>query len=1776
MNKDTDGGAAAKLKAPVDVTGGGGFRFEDAIAARFLLDMLTGLFSLGVRFGRLQKLHWQVRESGWLADDLVGEFIADGAARHASFSIKHDRQVTEGGFPEAFVEAARNQMTGQNGARKLAPHADAVVLVVGKLANSVREAWDKLLGEALAADDARVLARLQPPNGEGSQSSRVARALHQSFAPTTSDAPGALDVIRHVRLLDFDFGSETSRDEGHAVCDAQGVLTAGDVEQARLLWSRLYELASTMRSRGGTLDAEQLARELKSQFALSDHPDFRADWSALQTASAEAMDDVRMEIAGLPRLAHPNESDRLAAVLEEHQVCALVGESGVGKSALAREFAEDCYARVVWLTADAAASVIGSLGHSLADVLASSRERVVLVIDAAERFATPEFKKVAHAVRTIRTRGAGMMVHVLVTMQSESAARIADAFAEHSTSLPNQVTLERPSEDAARELLSNVPAMRWTSFRADVRPALRNLKVLEWVVRGINAGQAPDSGKILNVSALIDFLWARWIEGSSSDLDAAEALKQIARIEGDSLSGGVPRSALGSSSSAVLRELERRDLVRLRHERVFFTHDLVGDWARLRVLLEHGAEVGGALRDCAAKPRWHRAIRLLGQNLIDRGGDGLEQWAALVRTADDEKHEDVIVRDLLLEASFLASDAAGRLESVWNLLVAEQARLLSILLQRFQYAATATDPEMRERLGPSVPHADFQHLFRVPQPVYWGGVLEALDRHREDVARFTDAARIAKMWLAWVPRSTSTRRILWRNEAANVAIAIAREIQGQIEEGASSRECKEVFEAVLHAAPDRPQEVVALCLELAARRPLGQAAVDRRRKANERTEESRRRWERDHPDRAAQARTLSRRVFSTGQLRAPWPHGPSGRVPEAFATACFEAAAFSALVSVDPVAACEVLLAVCIEEPQEEDPHGYYARDDDRGMTHWSAGYPAMYFRGPFLRLLRECPTEGLSFAIRLVNFATERWLDESKSRRSRMFGEAGAATPQVEIVVDGETHRWVGDDTVYQWHYTSPLGSGAVSCALMALEKWLYEQIDEGKDVSSCLRTILKESRSLAFAGVLVDIGKRTPALFAGELQELLAVWELYAVDSQVVAGRSGSTWPELIGWGRQPQQLVSLAADWYGLSHRKQLLWNVATYLLLSNASIRPFFERVRTEWSALVRDEQPETLVLLIERLNLANYSIREREDGSHEIALQWPARITERHAAETRQMEKGMVTMNTPWRCRRWLDGEAELSDSDVSEILRLARDLDPDVDLDQAADDLDVRDPRDALFGVIAVLTVLRPATIAADSALESWCRSWLERAVDAPRAARHWGDPPLGLERGFDAFVAEAGVALIARNSDDELGRRLAAGGGASARANVVSHTMRRAYLLRGSLKEDFQRLQVLVARCCAVASAEHQFHPGSRQSSAAAERRVAHADAFTRRALPSVRPSLAEMRIDAERELAALAVLGPDSDGHPTSETVDGRRQQPHARLDDRLLLAAFGWIDVRTARAGEEQESWMGFLREALSILLTDLREKEDDDRRHRRSSLPGDFDRWVLARTVDALSALDADGAQTFWQPVVELGSDEHDYVETFLDFCLADARRRPAGARAFSGLWRAMIECAVTHPGWQPRGARDGDVARMVCALYGFHAHSESNGDPASEPYVTAIPGMLDLFASAAARWFSLPLVAARFAAFASTDDGAPFRLPGLVWLSEPVASYEDEAWEDAWLSDAIVRFLRTVWERERMSVAAPGQPRSSFERLLTVVAARGGAAAQALRDNVVDSLAVVPA
>ena len=306
----------------------------------------------------------------------------------------------------------------------------------------------------------------------------------------------------HVRLLHFDYEATPSRDHTLALADCQCLLRSGDAAEAHRLWDRLIGIADAKRPAGGSIDLPRLLADVRGGFHLRDHLDYRRDGEVLERLSRELMADVRTEIAGLPPLPRVADRARVQDCLDRHRACLLVGESGCGKSALAKEIGQARYRRVIWfaentLDYDTAAGFERSvdISHHLVELLTALPEPCLVVFDGIERYPPRALSLASRFLQDLLVDTGPQHIHVLVTAQFEAADRIIRRFFELGVppSLRTATPIDRPSEDDVRTLIASVAELAWASLRPELRPLLTNLKVLEGGRRGPqwNCDQRP-------------------------------------------------------------------------------------------------------------------------------------------------------------------------------------------------------------------------------------------------------------------------------------------------------------------------------------------------------------------------------------------------------------------------------------------------------------------------------------------------------------------------------------------------------------------------------------------------------------------------------------------------------------------------------------------------------------------------------------------------------------------------------------------------------------------------------------------------------------------------------------------------------------------------------------------------------------------------------------------------------------------------------------------------------------------------------------------------------------------------------------------------------------------------------------------------------------------------------------------------------------------------------------------------------------------------------------
>lgn len=788
-----------------------------------------------------------------------------------------------------------------------------------------------------------------------------------------------------------------------------------------------------------------------------------------------------------------------------------------------------------------------------------------------------------------------------------------------------------------------------------------------------------------------------------------------------------------------------------------------------------------------------------------------------------------------------------------------------------------------------------------------------------------------------------------------------------------------------------------------------------------------------------------------------------------------------------------------------------------------------MFFRGPFLQFLRLDAEHGLDAILRLVNQATANWAAHRK-------GEVRTLVPW------GEMEGWEGDVEVYTWYRQHLSGLSVMTSALMALEKWLYDLVDEGHDIGWVLARIFAESRSVAFAGVLVALGKRTPELFAGPLLPLLAAWPLYRWDRIAIENNEiiCSDLSDFVDFG---ERVFEIARSWHNLPHRRHTLLSIAIDLLLKNQEVASAFEVFRERWREQLQAgsaELPEELEQMIAFFDPANYS------STDVTSFELPEPLREKNERERSAVGPDIeVASFTEW-CRNALH-EHEPLNPEESEAL-----WEKLVELDQLTlEGEGFNRWTDALAVGIAALLDLGGDWIATEPVRLAWCRERLAAIRESP--------PTPDQE---SAFVAISGVLLLTLDGNDPLARRIVAEQIVGLWGNKVALILRYGFRERWRLGEDWKRIQTLSVLGAALRSVGQPAEEPAGDLLHTWASRLARW--FVQRKIGPSAPSWGRISRTA---LRLRERLHQKEETTRTDEFAPQRFQPVSAvnpGFDLLALQAAFAWLPrLEEARDDDERHEWVRFHRELLGVAerirhgLEQLGE-EDEICETWGSGLLSEYERWLspyLARLIPQLAT--AEERRSFWEPALRC----FDRAETFVNAWFSEGLQAASTPESFVACWEEMVRFALSSPDL------DLDTGYLLGMDWG------ATKIRAAE-YRSVLRRLIPLFA----QWTEQELRGARngqrLARFLLRPAALDFICPGIRWLRRALPSLGSGSRneeEEERLDQALVDVLRVGWTQFPEEIRADRALLDDFQDLLSWLSGRGGAAALDLQEEVRRSL-----
>lgn len=153
----------------------------------------------------------------------------------------------------------------------------------------------------------------------------------------------------------------------------------------------------------------------------------------------------------------------------------------------------------------------------------------------------------------------------------------------------------------------------------------------------------------------------------------------------------------------------------------------------------------------------------------------------------------------------------------------------------------------------------------------------------------------------------------------------------------------------------------------------------------------------------------------------------------------------------------------CEEIKPDSLTQSYFHLSNNYGLKHDFQYLPPTYLKGPFLGLLRRSSKHGIKLIQNLANHSVNCWkiLEEQDSK---------SPIPHTIQFPDFETQVW-GNEYVYGWYRHPSNAPHLLTCALMALEYWMNEEIAKIESPQQLFSEIFKNNESAAIIGVCASV---------------------------------------------------------------------------------------------------------------------------------------------------------------------------------------------------------------------------------------------------------------------------------------------------------------------------------------------------------------------------------------------------------------------------------------------------------------------------------------------------------------------------------------------------------------------------------------------------------------------------------------------------------------------------------------------------------------------------------
>jgi hypothetical protein len=1717
--------------APTKSTSGAGFPFETQVVAACLLDLLVEAPLPDCDGSRLREVSVQKLPDRWRCDDIVLRYHLESEedllipTSVKSFPVLEDTSRSREFVAAAWADVVskhRHPRAFRLGHDRIglfcSPHSAKTSYTLNELVRKAKDQNQHFFrrvrepGHLDNADHWLDLFDYNPSAGPESVSQKDQQAFIASL---------------EIRPFDLEYRSSESLRTLHERCRL--ATTEEDARSADNLWKRLNTVAERLRHAGGEICRPKLIQDLADGPSLKFCPRFAG---ALRRLFAESDLDLKRQKTLIGNAVHLERAglvDRVIKAFNEEPIRAivLVGPSGVGKSAVAAVAARSLQnsARVLWLPlrqlfslADHRPITALQRGDSIQDLFTHvSTARAAIVLDGVDRATTIEqFAAIAFIVDAALNAGSSPW-KLVMTCQDEHWPRVRRLLTEAQVNCVGWQVEQVPHLD--KEDVRRVVAAAPQIARVVALPAMSRIArlpfVLDLLVRGCST--EPLGAEWVGESHLIEWFWESRVEGRAGT-DGTIGLLDLGRRQADEEELDTALNHV-SLSQASLASLIEAGVVHRRDDRLAFVHDTFGDWARFRWLRSQGPNLSQVLRERTPNPLWHKPIRLLAVHALE-SSDGSESWEKLAAECPEAV-------DFFLDGILLASDSESLLSKMASCLFADGASRAKRFVQRAPVLFSMANQQLLERAAKALPSPSpfLRMVSRDPRPFFffWKSLFRFLAAYKEEVIQHLsyEASRVADMWLEMTPPGYPLRDV-----AADLALSVAEHVHNarlEYERDDADKTSTSIYISALRAFEDSPLRAESLFLR-AASLTLPEPIRSIRHGYDLPGDEL--------PASVLDPNGRSRRVPD------PWPGGPIIVADEAFRDACCSRDALVPLFLNRPELARRLLLALVIDVRRAEDAE--WARYDtldahNCGLIRRRSVFNCpSYVDEPYLQFLEFAPDEAITLIVAIANFASER-----SAALARKKGHSQASVSRLSGDV-----TWLGDELGLSWNRAHLAACPTAVPPLVSLEKFLGDKLSAGEQIDGYLLRLLTECRSLAVCGVLLDVGRRHPALFEGPLRPLLR--------SPLIL-----LWSEALSSGANMPLLGSITMNYGEAFFEEHKAWLYAPYRrfsLIAQAQTLMSPDELRwTELASLsgvteeVRNALPE------ERFAVLRILAVQRPPS-------WLVHATnqfERLQAIASSEQEDSVSEPTPER--RLLDVANAICD-----LLNSGHELNAKQVMSVRREVMAIRSrrskPRSAMEAferyrifALVVLAVVRCEQLLRNEGAWSRCISHLMKEMTDSDFFFFVHQNDELTWRGWWEHVSPIAIRLWAESPDDKSLRKwiahLSVFATGASRAVVVAE----AFKENARLQSETPRLLHLMLKS-AAAWWEVSPEVAERHPSFTLDKWWKEAlRSFVNKSLSSELPTLEALYL---REPPLRIAHWRNEGGWEDENTY---HRVPPLNRNNVIAAIVRGTPTLASARTVDELQQRLALVRLALDADVSELRAFDSSGRPIERLCDEEYPQNLGLTSTLDRVAqelteCSDESYAEQLWRPVIDIGVTAPRWVEYLIGKWLWPNLVPDQVHPICQGIWRSMIRHARSHPNWTfGNEARRTGGMKLWTTLLGV---DESTYDLWRAVHKPCIDAAVEELTPVLQVIVGDPSVAGPVLRWISRGPGLAFAIQSLDWILANRERWEVRLSRDELLRSASAEFLDVVWTVSLSGGSRDSALRRSFNTVLRIVAQTG--------------------